>query len=69
MGNESFSPVRLCEIMVLWVFFNLKEMGIKIRKNGGIKNWLMERQQQVVREGELQGISTEIPHDLVADKI
>lgn len=44
-------------------------MEIKIRKGGDIENWLMERQQQVVREGELQGISTEIPRDLVADKI
>lgn len=59
------------DFVKLWsyVFFNLKEMEIKIRKGGGIENWLMERQQQVVREGELQGISTEIPRDLVADKI
>lgn len=69
MGNGSFNPVILCEIMVLCGFLNWRKWGSKLEKEGGIGNWLMERQKQVVREGELQGISTEIPHDLGADNI
>lgn len=48
-------------------FLMWKRWGPKLEKEGGIGNGRMERQQQDVRRGELQELSTAVPHSLGAD--